>query len=96
MVWRASRGALLLRQESGSLDASRPDGDCAITFCGERAVVGHQHERGVLALSQGEQQVHDCLTVCLVQISGWFVGDQDIWSRRYGSRKSDPLLLAAG
>ena len=58
--------------------------------------MGHQHQRGAVAVAQAEQQIHDRLAVHPVQIARGFIGQQDRRARGGGARQRDALLLAAG
>jgi len=59
--------------------ASRPECMCrhAIAAGGERAVVGHEHERRTVLAVAAKQKLDDLAPGGLVEIAGRLVGDQD-------------------
>jgi len=67
----------------------------AVAARGQCGVVGHKHQRCAVVAVAPKQQLDDLLPRGLVEIAGWFVGDNDggIWRDR--ARQRDALLFAA-
>src|SRR5215469_11038198 len=68
----------------------------AATTPRERIIVGND-KRGELMLSmQPGDQVKNCVCGSLIEIAGWLVCQQELWTGNKCPCQSDPLLLPSG
>src|SRR5262249_33508044 len=90
--------ALNAQRQSGFLllYASGMQPDPAVAFGGEREIMS-DYDKGRAAISfQGEDEVDNAGSGRLVEIPGWFIGDENRRARCHRARDCDALLLAAG
>src|SRR5271165_2503667 len=67
-----------------------------VTSRSEPLIVGY-HDQCLLFLSgQSKQQFHDRIAVSGVEISDWFVCENDCWIIDQSARNRDTLLFSAG
>src|SRR3974390_628008 len=78
------------------LDVSGAHMQHAIAARRQRGIVRDQNKRGAAFGLAAEQKLDDLASGCFVEITGWFVGDDDGRAGRQGAGKRYPLLLAPG
>ena len=59
-------------------------------------VVGDEEEGGLVALAELEEDVEDSGAGFVVEVAGWFVGEEEWRGADEGAGDGDALLFAAG
>ena len=92
--WRTccdGSGSFLLPVRFG--DCALPESQRPVSMFRCKLVMRDHDDRTTFAMELG-QQIHDLFSRIRVEVSGRFVGKDDLWVVGQGSREGDSLLLA--